>query len=178
MLDNALIKIFRPLMLSGLAMLGVEAEVKQNYQPTTQGVDSGPTLYFTKLFDMPVGWPQREEIWDADASDYSHRETQLIETTFQMTGVLRQTAEDTDGLTAADLASIGRKILQHDTTLAALVEAGVSVLRIGQIRNVQIVNGEDENEAVPSFDFVLKHADVTVTTTPAAVVKDFRVLNV
>lgn len=180
MFDNAIFKLLIPALSNGIARLnlGVGVEIKQNFQPTAQGIDSGPTLYFTKLFDHPYGWPQRSADWDEAAGDYVQTTRQLMESTFQMTGVYRQSAADTDGLTAADLANVGRGVLQQDETLAELLEGGLSVLRITQVRNVEIINGERQNEALPSFDFVLKHEQVTVTATPRALVKDFRVKSV
>lgn len=174
MRDNPLFALLRAQILAGLARFDVTAQVKQNFQPTTQGVDSGPTLYFHKIGDKRYGYPQTSEVYDADQSSFVKTTRQNYETTMQITASAPQTAADTTGLTASDLASVGADVMQDDETRAALLAAGVSVLRIANIRGLPVVDGEGQFEDVPSFDFVLKHERVSVTITPAAIVSDFR----
>lgn len=180
MLDNNQIKVFKPALDAGFAAIGHgEIVTKQNYQPTTQGVDDGPTLYFVKLpMDKRYGWPQRTYVLSDDGTHYVTTSRQFMESTWQFMGIFRQTAENTDGLTASDVANLGAGVLQHEDTLAALAEHGLTVLRITQVRNMQVVNGEGEFEANPNFDFVLLHEQVTVTTTPVATARSFGIKNV
>jgi hypothetical protein len=54
----------------------------------------------------------------------------------------------------------------------------LAVLRVTDVRSGKIVNGEDQFETVPSFDLVVLHEQVTVTTTPAALFKALAVKRV
>lgn len=180
MLDNAQIKVFLPVVKAGFIARGQpDVGVKQNYQPDTQGMDVGAVLYFTKLFDHRYGWTQKvDNTYNEGANTYTHTERQLLETTWQFMAEYRQAADDTDGLTASDVANLGAAILQHDDGLAALAKSGLTVLRITQVRNLKVVNGEGQFEDLPSFDLVVLHEDVTVTTTPGALIKSLRVKSI
>lgn len=179
MLDNAIFAALVATLNAGLATQGVEAKVLQSYQPTTQGVEVGPALYFTKMGpDRRRGWPQRSDEWNLDHTEFTHTERQNYETTVKFAALVKEAANDTMGLTASDLVNIAAAILQGDPAMVALAEAGLTVLRIGQIQNGKIVDGEGQFETVPTFDFVILHEQVTVTITPVALVKDLRIYRV
>lgn len=176
MLDNDIWKALIPIIKAGfVGQDQPDVAVKQNYQPERTGADSGPTLYLVKLFDRRLGSPQRSTAPDPDAPlGVIRREVQWYESTFQATGIFKQTAEDTDGLTASDVANLGAAIMQMEATMDALRAAGLAVLRVTTVRNPQFVNGGDEFEASPSFDFILTHEQITLSKTAAAASTDFR----
>lgn len=175
-------------MLAGLQASGVvdvdvteteDAEVLQSYQPSTQGVTATRAVYFTKLpMDRRYGWPEVTDEWNDDQTEFVHRQTQLYETTLQIAAMLKEDPDDTTGLTASDLGNIAAAICQSAASLAYLAEHGLSVLRITDVRSGKITDGEGEFETLPTFDFVLLHEQVTVTTTPAALIKSFAVKHV
>lgn len=180
MLDNALFFHVRKVLVDGLAARDVDAAVKQNYQPTIQGVEDGPCLYYTKLpMDRRYGWPEVSDRWNIDQTEFIHTERQEYETTLQITAMLKELATDGVGaLTASDLGNVAAAILQSDVARAYLAEQGLSVLRITQVQSGKIVDGEGEFETVPNFDLTVKHEQVSVTTTPAALVKALAVKSV
>jgi hypothetical protein len=147
--------------------------VAQAWQDHAEGIATGPAVYLAKIGDYRLGAPKRDTIPDPDnVNEVIRRETQVYETTFQAMGIW--SAPDA-ALTAADLANRAAAILQSDLGLDFLRAADVGILRVGQVRNPKFVNGADEYEASPSFDFVLTYKQVTLTKHPAAVVDGLRV---
>lgn len=151
--------------------------VAQAWQPHAEGIATGPAIYLAKIGDYRLGAPKRDSIPDPDnVNEVIRRETQIYETAFQCMGIWG--AESDAGvaaLTAADIANRAAAILQSDMGLDFLRASDVGILRVGQVRNPKFVNGADEYEASPSFDFVLTHKQVTLTKHPAAVVDGLRV---
>lgn len=170
MRDTPLFTAVRTVLLAGFAQAldaPANVKVKQLYQPTQMGADTGPTVYFQKLFDVNLGAPQRKLVWDPAEFDYENHLVQKIATTFQVSGVFKQTAA-TAGWTAADVANEARARLQDDAAIAAFLFIGVGVERVTQVRNPPFVDGQAQYEFFPNFDFVLTHDQVTVSRTPGA----------
>lgn len=178
--DNALFIVLKSVLDAGLVARGIDdVTVKQSYQPTMQGVEAGPAIYFTKLpMDRRKGWPYRSDGWNDDMTAFITTERQEYETTIQFSAMKREDPESLDELTASDLGNQAASILQSEVAMAALADEGLSVLRVGEVRSGKITNGEDQFETVPSFDLVVLHEQVTVTTTPAALVKALAVKRV
>lgn len=163
---------FGALEIPGLDLTGVI--VKQNYQPRTTGADSGPTLYLQLVTSRRVGSPGRSTIPDPDNPlEVIRREVQNYETTFQATGIFTQTPEAV-GPTAKDVADFGAACIQSDEMMDRLRAHGLGVLRVTDVRNPKFVNGSDEFEASPSFDFTLTHEQVTLSKTAAVSTTEFR----
>lgn len=149
--------------------------VAQAWQPQAEGIMSGPAIYVGKVMDRRIGSPKRDSIPDPDnVKGVIRREIQQYETTFQVYGIWEQATGD-EPLTASDLANRAAALLQSDMGLDALRAGGAGMLRIGDVRDDKFVNGSDEYEASPSFDFVLTHKQVTLTKHPAAVVDGYRI---
>lgn len=178
MLDNAIFTAVRAALLAGYALQpapGPAVQVMQSNQPTHQAAPSGPALLLFMLPDRWVGSPLRKDTYDGVAGNFVHEEQQVVAATIQATGIYRQTAADTTGWTAKDVATIGAMILQSDATMAQLRAAGLKLERVTQVRNPVMANDRQEYEAVPSFDFVLTHTQTNVTRNPALVAEELRI---
>ena len=178
MQDNDQIRLFAPAIEAFVRTQTGDATVVflQNDQPTVQGMTSVPTVYFTKLFDVRRHFMSKVDKISDDGTQYVHTETQSMETHWQFMATARQDpAADGAGLTASDYANMAAQGLQHDDVLGVLAAQSLSVLRITQVRSLKVQNGEGQFEDWPSFDLVVSHEAVTVTTTPIATVKDLRV---
>jgi len=170
MYDNALYTILIAQLKAAWPVLaaGQAVEVLQKYQPRAEGMDFGPTLYVYKLFDKRYGWPKRDTIPDPDnVNEVIRRETQILQTTFQVTAINKQNPEDIAAPTAGDIANQGAAILQSDYIMDRLKLEGLSLLRITEVRAVWFTNGAEQWEQAPSFDFVLQHNQITLSKTLA-----------
>lgn len=165
MTDNQLFALLFPAINNGLFARGITGvTVMQGEQPTRQGAPTAPTVYLTKLPDVPVGHTKRDSVWDREASVMRHVEEQVYETSFQVTAWAIQNPTNLTALTAADLAKAVRAIMQSSVVLDLLNAAGVGILRINEIRNTPFVDDKARNEYSPSFDFTLTHTDRFVST--------------
>ena len=167
MKDNDLIRIFLPIINQGLIdgeYLGVT--VKQGNQPTQQGANSNPTIYFFKLFDKRYGWRLSKSEWDDELETMVHTYVQYYETTFQVEALVRQKPSTPYQYTAADLLNEVAFILQTEGTITTLNNSEIGILRITDVRNPNSGDDRDQFEAVPSFDFTLIHKQTRTTTDP------------
>ena len=138
-----------------------------------------PTIYFTITGDANRGFQQKSDKLSDDGTEYVHTERQWKQTTWQFMATARQDpAADGNELTASDYANSAAMGLQHDDVLGVLAAQSLTVLRIGQVRSLHVMNGEGQFEDWPSFDLVVCHEAVTVTTTPVAEVKNLHVVSI
>ncbi|EEV4189243.1 TPA: hypothetical protein PN979_003146 [Escherichia coli] len=179
MRENDLNTLLRSVLLEGLTAhkLPVVA-VKRSNQPTDQGPDSGPCLYFFVVTHHRYGSPQRTDEWDKENERMVHTESQWIETTYQITGSSTQNPADLESPTANDLIFHASAILQSDSAISQLRKNGVGVYRITDNRNTFFKNDRDQYEASPSFDITLTHKDITISTTPVASSVEFKIYRV
>lgn len=176
MRDNDLIRLFLPIIQQGLIDYGFTGvTTKQSNQPTLQGVNTNPTVYFFKVADHRYGFLYRKDDWDADASVMRHTESQQYETTFQVSALVLQNPKNPYGYTASDLVNTVAAIMQSDSTIETLENAGVGILRVIQVQNPYFMDDRDQFEASPSFDFVLTHKQTRVTTTPVIESYEFNI---
>lgn len=167
MKDNDLIRLFLPIITAGLTADGFTGvTVKQSNQPTLQGANSNPTVYFYKLFDKRYGWLRRNDDWLEDDQIMRHTEVQMYETSFQIGAMVMQNPNTPNQYTAADLVNEVAAILQSDSARKTLGESNVGILRVEEVRNPYFKDDFDKFEAFPSFDFVLTHRQTRVSTNP------------
>lgn len=168
---------------TGMAMDGNTLEIAQTDQPRAAGRPTTRALLLTKIGDVRYGYPRREDVPDPDEpTAMIHRETQVYMTTLQINGMAKpppvEGELDPDEPTASDLANQAAAVMQSDAAIKALAAAGLTISRVRDVRNPKFRNDQDQYEASPSFDLVLTHEQVTVTTTPAAIVGELRLASV
>lgn len=155
MTDNALIRIFFPLIKSGLTANGITATMRQSYQPTEQGAESGAALYFFKVGDKRIGHPKRSSAWNSLLGKEIDTDTQLHESTWQISAWVRQTP--TSDQTASDVLAITAMYMQGAQFVEALKAAGVGILRVTDLRNPYFKDERDQFQSSPSFDFTISY---------------------
>ena len=169
---------------AGMAMDAATLYVGQNNQPRTAGRPDRRALLLDKIGpDHRYGHVKREDVPDPlNPLQMIHRETQIYETTIQVSTLAKPPpvtgALDVNEPTAADLANQAAAVMQSDATIVALRTLGIGILRITDVRTPHFRNDRDQFEAAPNFDFVLTHKQITVTTTPAAIVGELVVARV
>lgn len=167
MTDNQFIQLFLPIIQAGLLADGFTGvDVKQNNQPTAQGANTIPTIYFFKVNTVRFGFLGRRDVWDDGIDTMIHTESQYYETTFQVCAWVRQNPKTPNQYTASDLVNEVASILQSDNTLSTLNDSGIGILRIRDLTNPYFVDDRDQFEASPSFDFILTSQATRVSTTP------------
>jgi len=165
--DNDLIRLFRPIIINGLVANGYDGViVKQSYQPTQQGTDSEPAVYFQKIGDKRYGFLQTSDVWDEDENVMVHTETQQYETTFQFSALVLQSPLNPYSYTAADLVNEVAAIMQSNATQDILLESDVGILRVMNVVNPFFTDDFDKFEAAPLFELVLTHKQTRVTEVP------------
>lgn len=168
---------------AGMAMDAATLEIAQNNQTRTAGRPDKRALLLDIIGARRYGHVKREDAPDPVVPSLMvHTETQLYETTIQVSALAKPPpvtgAPDVNEPTAPDLANQACTVMQSDATIAALRVLGIGVLRITDVRTPHFRNDRDQFEASPSFDFILTHKQVTVTTTPAAIVGELVVASV
>ena len=167
MTDNQIIQAFLPIINAGLIADGYTGViVKQAYQPTQQGIQSAPTIYFYKLSDKRYGFLKRYDRWNTNTRQDDHVENQVYETTFQFSALVLQTPPNPSAYTASDLVNEVAAILMSDNARTAMFSAGLQMLRIQEIRNPYFVDDHDQFEASPSFDLVITHNQTRKSNNP------------
>jgi hypothetical protein len=158
MRDNQLIQVFLPIINAALVDRGYPevATIAAN-QPTQQGINTGPTVYFYKIGDHRYGWVSKDYVYDELLDQMIHTEVQFYETTFQISALVLQDPNTPNQYTASDLVNEVAAILQSDATIETLYNNDVGILRISDITNGYFTDDRDTFEASPSFDFILTH---------------------
>jgi hypothetical protein len=179
MRDNDLIRLWLPILQDGLLAAGYErVVVKQANQPTAQGVNTDPTVYFYKVSDHRYGFLRRDDVWNPDTSSMVHTELQQYETTFQISALVRQNPRTPNQYTASDLVNECAAIMQSDSTRQILIQSDVGILRVMDVTNPYFTDDRDQFEASPSFDFVLTHKQTRVSTQPVIESVDYNIQRV
>lgn len=176
--DKELIIAVKEALEIGLTAREVDAGVKQSYQPTQQGVPTGPTIFIHLLQSKRFGWLTRTNKWDHDEEKIVHEERQWYESTFQVDALSIQDPADLTGPTAADLVSIAASIMQSDATRAFLRTKAIGIYRVTDERNPYYIDDKDRFEASPSFDFTLTHERIVKSTEPVVESLDFQIKRV
>lgn len=164
MTDNQFIQLFLPIIQAGLIADGFTNVVtKQANQPTQQGINSKPTVYFYKINNKRYGFLGRWDKWNSESSEMIHNESQYYETVFQVSALVTQFPVTPNQYTASDLVNEVASIMQSDNTRYMLNASGVGILRITDIINPYFVDDKDQFEASPSFEFTLTSQTRRVT---------------
>lgn len=162
MRDNELIQLFLPIITNGLSVRGLsDVEVVQAFQPEQQGMQSGRTVYFYKLFNHRYGVFSTESSWDG--AQEIQTTLQPCETTFKITTYAIQDPTDVNSLTASDLANIVADILNEQATVETLAAQEVGIYRIADVGNGYFIDDKNRHEAAPSFNFTLTHKYTSTT---------------
>lgn len=179
MTDADLIQLFLPIIQAGLIADGFTGvTVKQSNQPTQQGANTAPTVYFYKVANKRYGFPRWSDDWDADTETMVHTEEQVFETTFSVNALVISNPATPLAYTASDLVNEVAAILQSYNTCAILQESFVGIERISDISNPYWVDDRDQFEASPSFNFVLTYSNSRITVAPVVESVDYDIQRV
>lgn len=178
MTDNELIVVLRRRIMEGVTATNWQCPVVQKFQPTQQGTQeidpllgNNAVVYFEKLFDRPYGWAGSKSEYRSDSLDYLEKETQLYESTFQISALTIQNPADLSLPTASDIVNYMKMWLNHRVTVEVFMAQDINVLRITDVRNVPFEDDRHRFEYNPTFDIVMTHYRKLDITVPSAVVE-------
>ena len=172
MIDNDLIQVVATRLEQASAAAGWHYLVLQKDQPTQQGIPYAPTIFFEKLFDMQYGHPmidyEHNVYQPVKPNTFSETETQIVETSFQISALVIQEPKDLTLPTASDVAHYLKAYITSRPSIYAYRDLGVKVLRVTQIRNQWFQDERHRYEANPNFDIVYIHDRPLTNTVGAA----------
>jgi hypothetical protein len=170
--DNPLIELFIAQLTAAMAGAGWAYPIVQKNQPTQEGIPTQNAVFFEKLFDNEYGWPGMSGEYVAPTppvaqGSYNKAEKQWVETTFQVSALAIQDPSNLNVPTASDIVNFVKRYINSRPVIYALKSSGVSILRIGQIRNPYFADDRDLYEANPNFDVILQHNGSLNWSVPA-----------
>lgn len=178
MLDNELITNLIQIMEDGLAAIAVEGiDVVAGYQPTQQGMVTGPTLYLHQ-----VGPAKRVGFMRSDSrlidNVMTRTQTQALETHYQYSALSTQSPANQSQLTAQDISQYAAYVMQSTDTVAKLSALGLGVVHVREVRPTYFSDDRQRYEVDANFDFGITHKQIIVTTVPVVVTEEFQILPV
>lgn len=143
-------------------------KIKQAFQPRKQGVNSDDTVYLFKITSKRIGHQGKGYEYNAGNGNFDSVENYWLEAYFQLTAQVERDIEDSSSLTAYDIADLCAAILQTSGARAKLLDAGIGILRIGEVRNPYSIDDRDQFDQDSSFDFVLTYNQTIASIVPVA----------
>ena len=154
---------------TGLDVQGLNAiAIKQSFQPRKQGANSQDTIYLFKVTTKRVGSQGRKYEYNENNDEFDGQENYWIEATYQLTPVINRDVSDSSSRTSYDIADLCAAILQSYDARKKLLESGIGILRIGDIRNPFSTNDREQFQQDSNFDFTLTYQQIYSTTVPVA----------
>jgi hypothetical protein len=168
MLDNQLINLLATQLEAASAAAGWNYIVVQKDQPTQQGIPTAPTIFFEKLFDNQHGWPMDSYAYQSASNNFTETETQMVNTTFQISALVIQDPTNLSLPTASDVANFMQQYLSARWSINAFMEQDVGMLRVTSVRNPAFNDDRTLYEFNPNFDIVLTHSRTVSGTVNSA----------
>ena len=161
MLESQLQILLRSVLLAGLNVRGINAEVKAAAQPTQQGTPTNPVIFAVRIGGKRYGSPTRKNYIDPTTQALMYSETETFESTYQISGLVRvDPSADPATPNTLDLVKIAGDILQSQTALDTFAASDVGVLRITDISTSFFDDDRDQFEENPTFRVTLRHSNV------------------
>lgn len=171
MTDNQLMQILLSVISSGLTARGYSATVQQGYQPTQQGVTTGPAVILHNIGNKRYGSPNNKSRW-ASGDTVAQTESFVLERTYQVDALSIQDPKQPSRPTPFDLVDVTAAILQSELVRATLWASNIGILRITDIRQTSITDDRERNEQSPSFDFTVNYTQSHTGIVPAVIISE------
>ncbi|TQI79995.1 hypothetical protein FHU10_5154 [Serratia fonticola] len=167
MKDNELITLIKGELSTGLERQGHSGiKVWQSYQPTLQGMTTDPVIYLHKMADVRHGSPGLREEYDDDAQVMRRITTEVLISTYQVSGVLVYEFTDPEAVTPGDMVKAAARAMQSPEFQQALAAKGANVMRVGSITTVDVTGENPGYEQRPLFEIDISHTDTFITEIP------------
>jgi E217 gateway protein gp29 len=157
MSENTILTALINVISAGLTERGITVGIVQNYQPTQQGIPTGDTVFIYKLHGHRYGSPERKDVFADNVM--THTETQVWETTFQISALATINPLTPSQLTAGDYCDAVSGVLQSEAGIVALLTSGIGMQRITNVRNPFFKNDRMQFQNDPSFDVTVTYSE-------------------
>jgi hypothetical protein len=168
MLDNPLIDLIATQAEAAIASAGWNYVVIQKNGPDQQGLPTNPGVFLEKIGDHRYGYKSVKQTYRPTTDDFAETETQVLETTFQISALVIQNPNDLTIPTASDVANYVCMYMQSNSVISNLRQQGVSILRVSDVRNPYFVDDRERFEGNPSFDLIVTHSNSITISVPSA----------
>lgn len=177
--DVQLMTLLRAQLIAGLTRHGQSSvPVIGSYQPTSQGRQSTPAIYFYRVQDYRYGWQSRKRVYDQPNNLITSTESQWMESTFQIYALAEYDPKNLALPNANDLTNLAAMICNSDSFVSGMRAGGAGVQRVTTIRNPFFVNDQGQFEPNPSFDITISHKREIVEQIPVAEEVDLTIYRV
>ena len=173
--DNTLFALIADTLDAGSAMAGWNYLTVARDQPSPQGAVTAGVIYLERQFDDRYGWPEQKSQYNPPNPNtppnpqgtYTKTSVQWIEGRFQVSSMVIQNPSELSLPTALDVVRYLAMYLNAPPIVRSLKKRGVSVLKIGTVRNPWDKDDRDIFESTPSFDIVVQYQSEIDFTVPA-----------
>ena len=157
--DYDLFVFFRKLLLKGIANIGIQCDVEQGYQPSSQGANSKNALYIAKPMNGQYGWTSSDFVYNEDNGNFDETSTTYLAPTFQVSSLaaVNDDLSQTGVLTSDDLAVFAVQWLQSGYAVGKMQEVGLGIERISNIRPGFFAGDSEDFLNSPTFDFKITY---------------------
>lgn len=143
-----------------------DVTIHQSYQPIKQGPDTARSIYIHKITSQRVGHQGRKCNFNLGNDNFDEVEKYWLAVTIQLMPLVTQDITNENSLTAYDVVDLCAAILQTRATRKALLDAGISIQKIGQMPVGFSIDDKDQFDLDPTFDFVLLYEQTLSSTVP------------
>lgn len=162
---RALIGVIR----SGLDAQGkAEVAIKQSFQPEKQGANTQDTVYLFKVTSKRVGHQGKRYDYNSSSNNFDGTENYWLEATYQLSALVERNINDSSSTTAYDLVDLCGGILQTYDARKKLLESGIGMGLIGEIRNPYDLDDREQFDQGSSFDLTLTYNQTISSIVPIA----------
>ena len=173
MLEHDLWRVIITTLRAGLdAQAYPGVAIKQSFQPIKQGADTQDTVYLYKITSRRVGFQGRSEEYNATNDNFDVTENYWIEGTYQLTALIERNINNSSSITSYDMADLCSGIMQSRSVRQQLLDSGIGILRITDVRNPFSIDDRDQFDQDASFDFILTYNQTIITTIDKATAID------
>lgn len=151
--DLDLMKAIRAELVRELPLHGYSGvSVARSYQPDNEGRETGPVVYINVISSNRYGWQSRKDRLDIPSGNAFVDESQWVRSSYQFTSL-----SPLESPSSGDLANMCALIFNSRIVVESLMQQGVGIERITDIRQPYIKNDRNQFEMTPSFDVIFTH---------------------
>ena len=137
-----------------------DVAIKQSYQPIKEGANTQDTVYLFKVASKRTGFQSRNYSYNDVDTVYGAEEKYFVTATYQLTANVVRDVSNEFELTAYDVTEKCSAIMQSVPFRKKLLESGIGILRITDVRNPYHLDDYEQFDQDSNFDFVITYENI------------------